>query len=277
MTHRETAEAIHTIERASGSGDLETIVALVDELKLAPENLQHSLLLAVASEDIQIARYLLDKGASIDSGVVFAAAYKAKSIPVFELLVEYGWDINAPVKEKGSTALSFVVMDEPLVRWLLDHGADPNVGPPIGRPGPTPVLNSGNVLELAACSSNITVFDLLLERGAKLENSCPLHMAAGGSLVGESIPMMTHLLELGVDVNGSDKLRGARQRGTPLHHAVDSGCIENVRFLLENGADPHIKNTWGTTPIEEAERFSAPQIVELLRGSGSTGRGDRDV
>jgi hypothetical protein len=107
MTHRETAEAIHTIERASGSGDLETIVALVDELKLAPENLQHSLLLAVASEDIQIARYLLDKGASIDSGVVFAAAYKAKSIPVFELLVEYGWDINAPVKEKGSTALRY--------------------------------------------------------------------------------------------------------------------------------------------------------------------------
>ena len=50
--------------------------------------------------------------------------------------------------------------------------------------------------------------------------------------------MMAHLVQLGCDVNKFQYSLYHAFQGTPLHRAVRSGRAENVRFLLEKGADP---------------------------------------
>jgi ankyrin repeat protein len=93
-------------------------------------------------------------------------------------------------------------------------------------------------LNAAAKCATVLVFDLLLEKGARLERSIPLHMAAGAvdRGDGERIPMVAHLLQLGVDVNGLDDVQGPYRKGTPLDYAIMARNPQMVRFLLENGA-----------------------------------------
>lgn len=47
---------------------------------------------------------------------------------------------------------------------------------------------------------------------------------------------------------------------TPLHDATTSGNLKMVQFLIENGADPCVKNTKGKMPSD----YAAPPIFEYL-------------
>ena len=134
-----------------------------------------------------------------------------------------------------------------------------------------PESNSGDCLNQAASRSSITAFDLLLVRGAKLENSRPLHAAIESMNEDkERIPMMAHLLDLGVDINGTDYVR---RLATPLHHAVLARKIERASFLVKRGADPHIKNQYGTSALEMARINERMEFVELFSQGDESRRG----
>lgn len=160
---------------------------------------------------------------------------------------------------------SEVIDDEQLLLWLLDRGCNPNIGAPYITSAIIPhITTSGTPLNQAAEKGNITAFDILLKYGARLENSMALHEAAS-TCHGLQIPMMKHLLALGLDVNGSDKGKRRGTLGTPLFYAIDSGVVENVQFLLENGADPRGKRA-GRTALQVAERKKdCQEIVELIK------------
>lgn len=109
--------------------------------------------------------------------------------------------------------------DEALVKWFLDHGADSTLGPPrIRLPKSGLVSDTGYILECAAYCSSISTFDLLLERGARLDKSFALNEVAPRE---DKIAMMEHLLELGVDVNKFRYNPYHSDQGTPLHRALD--------------------------------------------------------
>lgn len=150
------------------------------------------------------------------------------------------------------------------------------------------VPNSGHVLNLAACANPaiaVALVDLLVQHGARLEDSLPLHLAAecppyqssrqptsssatshppaqvgldpdsSSTPSSSRIPVLQHLLDLGYDPNASDgAMLGARALGTPLHWAVRWGRMENARFLLENGADPRGKDRHGRDALEAADQ-----------------------
>lgn len=155
-----------------------------------------------------------------------------------------------------------VVNHEALVKWFLDHGADPNLH---GARNLSP-------LDTAAYSSTIAVIALLLEHGAKLQNSNALHAATRRP---NGIPMMAYLLDRGFDINAIEhqyspeyfermKVHGF---GTALHSAVRKGKKDRIQFLLDRGADREIRSTGGKTPAQWAKRYQLDDCFEILNGS----------
>lgn len=155
------------------------------------------------------------------------------------------------------------------MRWLLENGADPTHGEPRwNENNPEDDRNAGAALNSAASAGTIAVFNLLLQSGARIETSVPLHMAAGNATADVNwIPMMTHLLEVGLEINGLDDIQGPYRLGTPLHHAVRNRAVEAARFLLERGADPHKKNLWGYTSAEEAMQTSNTELIKMFEAT----------
>lgn len=159
-----------------------------------------------------------------------------------------------------------VVDDEALTRWFLEHGADPNS---FGKPG-------SNILDVAAANSTPAVFDLLLKYGTNLEYSDALHSAAGELQDKPGrVEMMTHLLDIGIDINvlwRREYPAGRRMgRGTPLHAATSSQQSNRIQLLVERGADPEAKNTLDQTPLQYAVGKNLTASVEVLKRYASHG------
>ena len=106
---------------------------------------------------------------------------------------------------------------------------------------------------------------MLLSHGAKRENSIPLHTAAGAGVNGERTAMIVHLLELGFEVNQSDEAIGRFAIGTPLQYAIRAKSFENVKCLLDYGADPHKPVGLAGSAFKMAERMATEDIFALLK------------
>ena len=123
-----------------------------------------------------------------------------------------------------------------------------------------------SLLDLASAQSSVASFDLLLAHGAPRDGSHPLHIAAGCGVGHERTPMMAHLISLGFDVNGTDDSRRYQAIGTPLHYAIRSNSSENIKFLLQQGADPHKSVGPFGSPIEMARQMGLTEVFGSLSG-----------
>ena len=262
-----TAASLQAFAEACLNGNLDTVAILATGDDHSPSTqyyLNHGLFTSIIHKQLPIARLLLSRGATITPPIAMAAV-RGECLPVFELLVDYGWDINGPVMG-GQTALSAFVKNEALLKWFLEHGADPNLGPPSNpQPDSVPVPNSGSTLNCAASVATPDVFDLLLRYGAKLENSQPLHMAAASQEDSERIPLMEYLIGKDVNVNGSDEARGFHAVGPPLFYAIRQGQVEKVRWLLGHGADPRVEGRGGATALRLSEQTGMEELQRLVR------------
>ena len=91
-----TKELYRQLRETCRSGVFENVTKPVDSEARSPEYLAEGLLHAVLVNNVQIVEYLLNKGAVIDRRIPGAAAH-VKSLPIFQLLREHGWDMNASV------------------------------------------------------------------------------------------------------------------------------------------------------------------------------------
>jgi ankyrin repeat protein len=159
-------------------------------------------------------RRLLDRGSSVDARdgdgltALHYAAYRGREA-VVRLLVERGADVKAKDSHGDSVLLNVVsgaMLDEEpsrrgLVSWLLEQGCDVNSRRADGQ----------SVLHLAVSRADISVVQLLIERGADVD-------AAGESL------------------------------GTPLSCAVVGGrSWRKFGLLLYHGASVDARNLYGHT------------------------------
>ena len=269
-------EAGQTLEKmytAIETADLEVVKTLVadDKYRPTPNYLSQALVKAIETQEIPIVQYFLSEGTDIDRAVLAAAA-QAKSLPIFELMVHAGWDVNAPMFG-GRTMLASLITSPSLTTWFLRHGADPNLGPP--RKGSTleaiPVPDSGVCLYEAAASSNTEVVELLIQAGAKIENSTPLHAAVRRGE--DAIPMLRYLLDLpsadGIDIDGLADQSDPFSLGTPLEsvirHGVRSDSVAIASFLLENGADPYPDGRPGIDVFDEPVRSQLEEVHQQWR------------
>jgi ankyrin repeat protein len=140
---------------------------------------------ALAGRHFQLAQMLYRNGCSVDprgdmkmSPLHSAADYG--DLEMVEVLLNCGVDVNAQT-EYGSTVLLYALWEQAgpptnlgVVRSLLDHGADPNVG---NKSGTTP-------LHQASQSGTIEIVRLLVEHSTSVEakdgnGKTPLDIASG--------------------------------------------------------------------------------------------------
>jgi hypothetical protein len=135
-------------------------------------------------------------------------------------------------------------------------------------------------LHLAAAGCRLEIIRLLLAAGANPNaaanhrRSSPLHYAADGFITGPAwdaerqVATLRCLIDNGADIHLQDK-NGA----TPLHRAVRTRCAAAVKFLLDAGSDPTTRNKPGSTPFHLAVQNTG------RGGSGAPGavRAQREI
>lgn len=180
----------------------------------------------------------------------------------------------------GAVLLPSIVANHSLLRWFLDHGANPNLGEQDEHLYGGPISDSCAALEKMSYQGDLEAVRMLLDSGAVIQNGFPLHEAAGACPPGSNphagmvtpseefdrskIPVMALLVERGADVNQlQGPQKGNMVPGYAIVHAVMAGAVERVRWLLENGADPTARGPWGSA-VEYACKVGSTEMRLVL-------------
>lgn len=268
-------------ESACKNGQFSTVQVVISAQTRTPAFLHAGLVLALRAGNVEIANYLLTAGAALirNTPESILSAPADRQISLFELLIKKGWTPNTP-GYYGEVLLPRVVTNIPLLRWFLDHGANPNLGRQRyyqERYGESET-DSGSALTAAAARADTKAVRMLLDAGAKIGNGAPLHYAAGACPNGENpyyervipskefdiskIPVMELLVERGADVNQAEVTRYLVPRYA-IVHAVMAGAVERVRWLLEHGANPDLKGGVGTA-VSYAQSSGSEEMKQVI-------------
>jgi ankyrin repeat protein len=123
-------------------------------------------------------------------------------------------------------------------------------------------MNGNTALMMAAFKNNRRAAEALLAKGAKVDRAgwTPLHYAAAGG--SEEIARLLIARKAPLDAL-SPRASGAH---TPLMMAAREAQPGMVRLLLEQGANPGLKNTEGLTAAQIAERAGQADIAAMISG-----------
>ena len=174
--------------------------------------------------------------------------------------------------------------DGDAITALLRRGFDPNTRDPKGQVGLTIALQNGankafaallasrtvNVdarnaqdespLMIAAIKGNVDAVKALIAREADVNKTgwAPLHYAASAGSPQHAV-IISLLLENHAYIDATSP-----NGTTPLMMAAHYGSIEAVQLLLEEGADPILKNQLGLTAADFALRVSRTESAEKI-------------
>jgi ankyrin repeat protein len=218
-----------------------------------PQNLSAAMI-AILNGHWDLAKMLIDRGSDVNDGSLPLAA------DVRNL------DFLRPEQDRVDTTTALDLIKEMLAKGVKVDST---------LPGPIPVLHNfgtnvkgpvdATALYRAAKSSDVTVMQLLIEKGAdaKLkakDETTALHAAVGVGappIMGDAalkapkapqvIAAMQILIDHGADVNAVD---GSGM--TPMHGAAQKGLDEVVQYLADHGAKLDVKDKRDRTPLDIA-------------------------
>ncbi|KAL2672625.1 hypothetical protein Neosp_013338 [[Neocosmospora] mangrovei] len=257
--------------------------------------LDSALSACVEDGKLDLVKYLLEHESVPLTSLSPTKLWSKFSIPLVELLIARGWDINQQ-SPRGPTdrcrrLVDLACHDQDIITWLVDHGARVDGGEYEYEifPQPAPLL------ETCALQGSVSTFKYLQERGARLGRRT-LHLAAGaaaafgadpkveddgtvddagstGSKEAErkraKLEMVRFLVEeVKLDVNAMDTdiPHHARHLGTPICYAASKSNGEAVvRWLLEKGADPNIRNMEGADAEYVAKDHGCEKPLAVLK------------
>jgi ankyrin repeat protein len=198
---------------------------------------------APTAERLAIARWMIENGSDIHQGgdgPLSRASLNGQRIAMMDLLVSCGANVNA--EWNGSFPIIYSpceTVDPIALKWLLNHGADPNCADRSGRGTALDYLieSYSRSTRLGEC------IDILLNAGAKTKYDVPplldllrgrldrlaAHLQSDSSLAHRRFEQFTFGGTGGrlLDLNGA----------TLLHVAAEFGNAVAATLLLEHGAD----------------------------------------
>ena len=264
------------------------------------ENVKLPALWAATSEanNPALARVLLEAGANPnDSESVYHCAEKYH-VECLDLLHEFGANLSGPFQPWNNTPLYFILGYHRSsggaanafkgMRWLLEHGADPNAPSYEQKERP---------IHLAAANGwGAELLELLLRHGADLgvqrkdgKTAFELAQLRGNT---EAVDWLREH-GAGVELSEKDEFLAACARGdgktvrailkrTPdlcasltveerglIHSAASEGKIDAVRVMLKAGWAVEAPGRDGATPLHWACWFGQANIVRLLLSLGA--------
>ena len=245
-----------------------------------------------------LVRLLLEHGANPNDGESTYHAAERNHRAVLELLLAYGAEISAPHPHWKNTVLYFLAGyrdEQPMaasanegMRWLLEHGADPNVPSQasqetplhrvaaFGRATPLahmllehgadpsrPRADGRTAYDLAVRAGHTAIAELLRARGAAGELR-PVDAFLGACAVGDEARARRVL-----DANPGLLETLASTERDVLVHAAGHGRVEAVRALAALGFGVATEGSDGGTPLHWAAWNGRVATVRLLLERGA--------
>lgn len=213
---------------------------------------------------LHMAQWMIDHGSDVHQGgdgPLMRAALRDERIPMMELLVRNGADVNA--EWSGRFPILFAACETlaPLaMQWLLQHGADPHMPERHGHESPVDyVIGTYSRSPLQA-----QCIGLLMDAGCKARRNVPAVLALLGGRLDElgalldAEPGLVHRRFADLDFGSTGYRRMKLNGGTLLHVAAEYGHENAARILVARGADVNARadvdgdGVGGQTPLFHA-------------------------
>ena len=256
---------LHAAAEGGNSSIMRSILSYdIDINSKDDESSATPLIIAVMHNHVEVAKYLLQKGADISlttesnkrNALHIASQYG--SVEAMEMLLSY--DLSPDSRDgEGNTPLACAAACGQIeaVNCLLKLGADPSLK---GE-------NGWSILHFAAQSGNVIIIETMLSKGLDIDSR--------GETLGLT-PLMVcikfgqleaakYLLDKGAD----ESSKTTPGRISLLSLASAAGSIAAIEMLLSHGCNIDSRDSGGDTPLMHAARLGNTEVVEYLLAKGA--------
>lgn len=237
----------------------------------------------ITLQHVPLATLLLESGANPTDGVTPQIAAGSGNIAALELLHRFGLNPNG--EPGGVPPLAYMMTwseDQRGIRWLLEHGADPNLA--WGPDGEGP-------LHIAARRWDVAVTELLITHGANPSqrrsdgytphtlaelhgNHAIAELLLANGATNELSPLERFIAAAArADRAAADAViaahPGVSRKLTDAHHLMlhrhaESGNASVLETMLERGFNPNVPDKDGVTALHRAAMGGHPKAAAAL-------------